>query len=191
MSPTIAELVGYDDDTDEEDATMQAQRIDGMFHGLRFEKTAKEIVDKARAKVTALRGKIAERAERIKKLRAEYEIDDAALIELLTQARKAAQRREDRATFSYSNSTVGASGGDKGPQERTIGAGAVNFLLTESDFLEAEKEQVKRLELIAGNLRDLPDRTLHAMPPGGGGSTDTRPAATFQLTFEELEYLGF
>lgn len=171
---------------------MHAHNINHMFQGLTFEKTAKEIVDKAKAKITRLRGKIEERQERVKRLRAEHEIDDGALIELLTQARNAMTRRENVMSYSYSNRSVAAGANASGPQERQIGAGVVNHLLTESDFIEAEKEQIKRLDLIAKNLRSIPDRSLSTMPVGiTQVGDDTRPPLTFQLSYEELEYLGF
>lgn len=195
--PTLEELIGFDDDDDEseDEPTMIAHNINHMFGGLLFEKTAKEIVDKANAKVTSLRAKIAERTERVKRLREEYQIDDAALIQLLTQARNEAKRPgSEKMSYSYSNRLVGASGAASGAapeQERVVGAGVVNNLLTETDFIEAEKEQIKRLLLIAANLRDIPDRTLHAMPAGTIAGVDSRPPMTFRLSYDELEYLGF
>lgn len=64
---------------------MQVNRIDHMFN-FRFEKSAQVIREKAKDKITALRAKIEEREVRIKRIREEYKITDAALIDVLEQA---------------------------------------------------------------------------------------------------------
>jgi len=148
----------------------------GHMFNFRFEKTAQEIKGKAAPKIAALEAKIIERAGRIAKMREEHGIDDAAYVQLLTAARKQTQQ-----TYRYmsSNSPVG----DKGKmEERTIGAGVVNFLMTESDFIESEKDSVKRLKAIVANLRPLSRIT----------STGTKyEEDSFVLSFAEMEYLGF
>lgn len=143
-----------------------------------FEKTSEEIKTKCQEKALSLTAKIEDRQARVAALRAEHGIDDKALIQLLTEARKHSQ---DRTTFSYvSNSPV-----QNGPaqQERTIGAGVVNFLLTESDFIESEKESIKRLQMIIRNLRPL---VRNAAENGA-----EYPEDRHSLTYSELEFLGF
>lgn len=156
---------------------MQARTIDHMFHSLTFNKTASQITSAATKKTSMLRAKIYEREKRIADLRAEYSIDDAALVQLLTAARK----QQSAMSFSYntSNASVGM---DKKMEERTVGAGVVNNLLTENDFIQAERDQVKTLELIARNLQDIPRFTSNG---------NALPAEGFSLTMGELEYLGF
>lgn len=158
---------------------MRAQTLDHMFHNLSFQKSADEITLKADEKVTALKAKIEERIKRVAKIREEYGIDDTALIQILTEARKQAQNpRQDKMSYSFTNS---APEGQK-MEEKTIGAGAVNNLLTENDFIEAEKDQVARLELISRNLKPI-----HHYAENGAPYKDQY----FTLGYEELKYLGF
>lgn len=142
-----------------------------------FEKTAEEIKVRANEKITALNAKIEERQRRIATLRSEHSIDDAALVQLLTAA-----RRQAHAT-SYSYSSSNASVGGSKMEERTIGAGVVNNLLTESDFIEADRANVKQLGAIVRNLRPLERSTTTT----GAKYQDN----AFRLTYEELEFLGF
>lgn len=156
---------------------MQVQRIDGMFH-FSYTKSSGEIREKAAQKVAALRFKIEERKERIKKIRGEYKITDAILIDLLEQAREASRKNDNKMSYSVSNApsqqqTQGMS------EEIIIGAGTVNNLLTESDFIKGEESQVKRLQLIARNLQDEETEWSNGKPVG------------HKLNESELEYLGF
>ena len=153
-----------------------------MFHHLSFQKSASEIVERATAKAAKTRAKIEERQARVADLRKEHGIDDAALIQLLTAARHAQKRQDAQMSYNYTSNAVG--GGKKGMgEEKTIGAGVVNHLLTESDHIEAERESVERLDLISRNLK-----------PIARFGTDTGasiPPADFALNYEELEFLGF
>ena len=143
-----------------------------------YVKSSEEIKEKAREKISLLQSKIAERELRLAKTRAEYEIDDAMMLVLLTQARKDAKAREEGFRNSYSVSKTGASQEGRGSDEVvTIGAGVVNMLFTESDFIEAEKGEIKKLTLIVRNLKDLEDSNGKVR-----GHT---------LQQHELEYLGF
>lgn len=150
-----------------------------MFHNFVYEKPSAEIITKAQEKIEALQGKIEERLARVAKIRKEYEITDQALVEILTQAR-GAQREKMSFTYSSAPSTQGLR------EERSIGAGVVNNLLTENDYIESERKQAKRLGLIVRNLQDRPDETIHVVAVGA-----ERPLRGHALSEEELEYLGF
>jgi hypothetical protein len=165
---------------------MRAMDITGMFHGLQFTKSASEIVERAKKKATQIKAKIEERQQRIAALRKEYGIDDAALVQLLQQARNQARQEASMMSYSYtSNATVGASKGGQGGQieEKLIGAGVVNNLLTENDFIESERKQVATLELIARNLKPIPRFS--------DGDGKELPPEEFTLSQEELKYLDF
>lgn len=149
----------------------------GHMFSFSYEKTTAEIKAKATEKIASLQKKIEERQVRISRLREEYSIDDAALVQLLTAARR--QAGAERFTYS-SNSR--ADDGTNRMEEKTIGAGVVNNLLTESDFVEQEKADVKKLNTIVRNLRPLPRITQN----GNNYSEDS-----FSLSYEELEFLGF
>lgn len=151
-----------------------------MFQNFTYEKPSAEIIAKAQAKIAALLAKVEERQARVTKIREEYEVTDQALVEILTQARGA---QRDKMSFTY-NSSPSAQGGLR--EERSIGAGVVNNLLTENDYIESERKQAKRLGLIVRNLQDRPDETLHVIAAGV-----ERPLRGHCLTEEELEYLGF
>ena len=152
---------------------MKPQEITHQFQ-FAFEKTSDEIKEKSKEKIAQLKAKITERVARISALREDYGIDDKALVELLTAARRSANER----VYTYSSSVV--SGG-AGPEERTIGAGVVNNLLTESDYIESEKSTVARLEMIVRNLRPL------ARHHG----TSVYHEDEHVLNYEELKFLGF
>ena len=149
-----------------------------MFQNLGFRKTAAEIVEAATQKVVKVKAKIEERQQRVNDLRKEYGIDDAALVQLLTAARKQSQSMQ----FTYSTSNAQVSGSNK-MEERTIGAGVVNNLLTENDFIEAERDQVKTLERLIRNLKPIPQYAT-----GNGAQL---PDGGFGLRTDELDYLGF
>jgi hypothetical protein len=155
---------------------MQVQRLDGMFN-FTYEKSSAEIVDRAKVKAAQLRAKIEEREVRIRRVREEYKITDAVLIDILAKARAAAKRGENM--ISYSNS-LPPQDGDQ-PEEVTIGAGVVNLLLTEGDHIEGEKANVDKLDMIVRNLKDKRE-----FAPDG-----KEYAAGYQLSSTELKYLGF
>lgn len=152
----------------------------GTSHLFSFtiEKTASEIKEKAGLKILAISKKIEERQGRVARLREEYQIDDGALVQLLTAARR--QAGADR--FSYTTSNSAVAGGTNQMEEKTIGAGVVNNLLTESDFIESEKADVRKLNLVIRNLRPLPRFAQNGMPYAED---------SFALSDEELEFLGF
>lgn len=154
---------------------MQAHTIHNMFN-FHFRKSSDVITEKMRNKATQLRAKIEERKVRVQRLREEYKITDAVLIDLLEQAREAA-RKGDVAKMSYSVSNSQHS--PKGMQDDnfTIGAGVVNNLLTEGDFIKSEEAAVRKLELIARNLQDDED--------------ENGKKVGHVLRQEEAEYLGF
>lgn len=154
---------------------MQVQNISHYFQ-FTFEKTTAEIVAAAQRKEREIRSKIEEREGRVGRIRSEYKITDAVLIDLLSQAR-AAQKRNDVALMNYSSS-VKTQDDDGAMTSVTVGAGVVNMLLTERDFIDGEKSQADRLSMIARNLRDYTDergivRTAH------------------RLSTDELRFLGF
>ncbi len=148
-----------------------------------YQKTSAEIKTKIESKIIELDDKIKERENRIAALRKEYEIDDSDLVQLLTAARRASQKQESAMTFSYTRSNIAVQSGGTLSQERTIGAGVVNNLLTENDFIESERDAVKNLLLILRNLQPL----VHYNESTGGAYT----IDMFQLGKDELEYLGF
>lgn len=160
---------------------MHAQTIEHMFR-FTFEKSADEIKRRAVAKISQITKKIGERQDRVARLRKEYGITDDVFVDLLRKAREA-----DQSNAAHLNYTT-VSKPKKGLREGaiTIGAGVVNNLLTESDFIDSEKAQVKQLQLIVRNLRDLPDRTITTLAKGVA-----RPTRGHQLSYEELEFLGF
>lgn len=156
---------------------MQVQRIDNMFN-FTFEKTSDEIIAAAKRKAVDVRSKIEERGVRIKKMREEHKVTDAVLIDIQNQMRAQAKRGEqDR--MSYTSNAQTSAGGVQ--EEVTIGAGVINFLLTEQDHMDGEKAQVERLDTIVRNLRDVTGYTAN------GTSYVVKP----KLSYDELKYLGF
>lgn len=158
---------------------MQPQRHQHMFN-FQYVKSSKQITEKMSAKIIQLKSKIEERKKRIKGIREENKITDAVYIDLLEQARDAQRKNAQVISYSVSNKMAGGSGGPGGLAEETftIGAGVVNSLLTESDMLRSEGEEVTRYELIVRNLEDLEN-------------TDTGKKVGHRLQEEELRYLGF
>jgi hypothetical protein len=156
---------------------MKAQNIDHLFNNLTFQKNTAEIIAAAKGKITQLNSKIEERTNRIRTLRETYQISDSAFVDILSQMRE----NEKRHNFvqNYSTSTTDRSGVQR---EITVGAGVVNNLLTETDFIANERQQVERLTFIVSNLRDVQCFTANS------GATYVAPHT---LTFGELEYLGF
>lgn len=153
-------------------ATLNAE---SMFH-FQYHKTSSEINEAAKKKIVFLTNKIEERQKRISALRTEHGIDDGALIQLLTAARR--ERNAQHYTYS-SNSVVGNS---REKEEKTIGAGAVGNLLTETDLIETEKASIKRLNLITRNVRPVKMYSAN-----GTEYWDD----SFELNTDELEFLGF
>ena len=157
---------------------MNPRGTEDMFQNFTYEKPSAEIITKAQAKIAALLAKVEERQARVTKIREEYEVTDQALVEILTQARGA---QRDKMSYTYNSSSAQGL-----REERSIGAGVVNNLLTENDYIESERKQAKRLGLIVRNLQDRPDETIHVVAAGV-----ERPLRGHCLTEEELEYLGF
>lgn len=153
---------------------MHAKMIDHLFR-FTYQKSAAEIIEKMRTKIDKVKDKIEERQRRLADLRREHAIDDAALIQLLTAARKNVNAQ----SYSYTSNVSATS---RGMEERTIGAGVVNNLLTENDFIESERDAVKRMEMIVRNLKPIPHYASSGTP---------LPEQEFELGQEELEYLGF
>lgn len=153
---------------------MQVQSIDRMFN-FTFEKTAEEITAAATKKALAIRDKIEERGVRIKKMREEHKITDAVLIDIQQQ-----MRANERNMAAVYNSTVQSNDG-VGEMTVSVGAGVINFILTEADFISGEKTQVEHLDLMVRNLRDVTRRTANG----------TTYVELFKLTYDELKFLGF
>jgi len=156
---------------------MQARHIDRLFT-FTFEKTAAEVIGKAKEKITALTAKNTERGARISKLREEYGIDDKAMIELYQQAR---EQEKTSNVYTYSSNAAVPGGGSK-MEERTVGVGVINALFGEADFIKADEGNIKRLNFIVRNIRPL-DR----ITDNGTKHKDDN----FPLSYEELEFLGF
>ncbi len=153
---------------------MQVQNISHMF-SFNFEKSTAEVVAACQKKERDNRAKIEEREGRISRVRAEYKITDAVLIDLLSQARAAAKRND--ALMNYSSNMPSAN--DSGETATiTIGAGVVNMLMTERDFIDGERAQADKLAMIARNLRDFIDER---------GITRTN----HRLSYDEIRFLGF
>ena len=144
-----------------------------------YQKSASEISVAILAKIASVKAKVEERIERITKVRAEYKITDAALLDVMKQAR-AAQAR-GAMVMNYSTSNAPAQGGGMDDETITIGAGIVNFLLTEQDFIEGEQSQVERLELVARNLKD----------PIAYTDEGQAYSKLIEISYEEAKYLGF
>jgi len=165
-----------DDDFLHERDSMHPLDLD-RFLNFTFEKSSEDIIRHCKAKISVTKDKIKERKARVTRIREEYHITDAALIKLLEQARAVMQRGAERMTYNVKAELVGSAGG--GPEERdiTIGAGTVENLLTEGDYIKAEEKQIQKLELIVRNLRDVPDE--HGAVRG------------HRLSNQELTFLGF
>ncbi len=156
---------------------MKPQEIQGLFR-FNYERSSEEICSKMTKKVIELKAKVEERRKRIAGIRSEYKISDAMIIDLLSKARRAMQQN-NMMVVNYSTTAVDQ---DENGMERevVVGAGVINGLLTESDFIEAEEAAIDKLTLISRNLRDL---TEHE----GGRSYTTG----HRLSEAELRYLGF
>lgn len=148
---------------------MHVQSLSGMFN-FTFEKTSEEIIAAATRKRDSVRTKIGEREGRIANIRSEYKITDESMINMLAKA------RQQNESLHYNNSSPTPSNAMT-EGNVTIGAGIVNMLLTERDFIESEKSQVEKLDVIVRNLRDLPN--------------DKGGVRGHRLSYDELRYLGF
>lgn len=155
---------------------MQVQRIDTLFN-FTFEKSATDIVDKAKAKALSIASKIAERETRIRRAREEHKITDAVLLDIMVQARDQMQR----GAMAIAYSTKVRSDDGLREEDVTVGAGVVNMLLTERDHIEGEKSQVEKLDMIVRNLTDL-----RRFAPDG-----KEYQKGHELTGAELKFLGF
>ena len=138
-----------------------AVQLDRMFQEIKFFKPGAEIAEKARTRVGLIAAKIAEREARIASVCAEHSLSPADLFAL-------AQSGADHAGTAAYRSGYGGSA-YKAPV-RDLPAGVVSALVTESEQIESERRQVRTLELLARNLD---------------------PNAKHELSFSELEYLGF
>ena len=155
---------------------MQIQHIENMFN-FTFEKPASEIVERASRKAAAIRQKIEEREGRIKRIREEYKISDAILVNIMAQARGQMQR--GAAALVY-NAKVRSNDGLH-EEDVEVAAGIVNNLLTEHDHIEGERAQVDKLEALVRNLKDL-----RRFAPDG-----TEYMQGHVMTMAELKFLGF
>lgn len=144
-----------------------------------YAKSVDEIQDASLRKIAALKAKIIEREARIVRLRTEFNVSDADMIQLLSQAaQEAVSNLRTNATMSY---TIG--GGSNGGEVRIVGAGLVQNLLTERQLIEQERESVTKLEFVLRNLRPI---TRHATNSGAAYVIDQ-----FDLSESDLEFLGF
>ena len=157
---------------------MQAQRINHMFR-FHYTKSSGEIVEKMKLKIASLQEKIEERKGRIKKIRDEFGITDAVYIDLLEQARDALKKNDTRMSYIIPSAKNDARTLAQDGETTTIGAGTVNSLLTETDFIREEESQVRKLDLIARNLKDEERDWSQGRKVG------------WALDEEELKYLGF
>lgn len=141
-----------------------------------FKKSGHDLAKMIEAKCVLLSRMIEERKARVRKLREENGIDDTVLAELYRLAAKGAVRNGAYAvSFSMRvSSKVGGAHVEPDSvttEEKYIQAGVVSALQTEEENIENEREQYKRLCLIARNLGDL--------------------AIHHTVTHFDLEYLGF
>ncbi len=172
------------DPVEHHEESMHPTNTSHLFSHIQYEKSSDAMKEKIALKLVALRAKVEERTMRIAKLREEYKISDAMLIDLLMQARKAQSRNEARMSYHVSSMASGAENAPANNEKIVeIGAGTVNNLLTEHDFIESERTQIRDLELMHRNLADLPDERLVV-----NGQLVYRG---HMLSAEALQYLGF
>lgn len=153
---------------------MAGRNSTGMFRSFTYEKTVEEIKVAMKAKIEQLQAKMAERKTRISRVREEFSITDSELIDLLTQAANQAVSNRMVQSMSYSISQGGA-------EERLIGAGTVQNLITEKTLIEEEAASVAQLERIRRNLR--PVTVFNA-------DGTTYQDNTVSLNESELDFLG-
>lgn len=155
---------------------MASPRTRHMFSGLKFSKTSAEIRAKAKDKADFFIKKIAEREQRVTRIRTEFGITDQDMIDLLSQAARESISNKVMTSMTYSVS------GQQG-EVKIIGAGVVQNLLTEQTLIEEEKVTVQHLLRICRNLDPVTRYT---------GDTGARyKVDQFDLSDDELEFLGF
>lgn len=155
---------------------MQAQRIDNMLN-FPFQKSAEEIRGQAAIKVYDIEAKIEERIKRVKKTREDYGITDAVLNDIMIQMRE--QEKRGHAAQMYTSKTL--SDDQNTEREVSVGAGVINMLLTENDYIEVEKSHVAKLKTIMRNLQNIKKVTSN-------GVEYNEPLS---LSYAELTFLGF
>lgn len=147
-----------------------------VLHSLSFSKSSHEIKDKATAKILFLVAKITEREGRVARLRNEFEISDADLIKLLSQAASdAVSNARIATTMSYN---IGSN-----DNVRVVAAGVVQNLLTEQQLIEQERDLVTKLQMVIRNLRPV---VHYAQDTGARYEVDA-----FPLSESDLDFLGF
>lgn len=148
---------------------MQAQRIDHLFSGFTFMKSSNEIITAANNKIAHLQGKIEKRETSLKKLKSDHGVDDATMTNILLAMRQQAGAQ------SYTVNKM--NNGRVTDEQVTVSAGVINNILTEQDGILADKASLEKLQVIARNLKDLPDKDGKFYG--------------HQLDYNELVYLGF
>lgn len=78
-------------------------------------------------------------------------------------------------------SKAGSNSNDKTEEEISVGAGIINMLLTEQDFIEVEKTHIEKFETIVRNLNDVEKTT----------TTGVKYTEMHNLSYAELKFLGF
>lgn len=177
------------DTTSKGEEHMAHHGIRNMLH-FSYQKTTDEILEKVGTKAEAVKAKIAEREQRIRDLRKAHDISDQDLIQIFSQAAQATREGQSRMSYSISSNSVGTVAAHPGSgssgaatEERLIGAGVVQNFLSESNLIETEKADLKKLESIKRNLRPL----IHHSSDTGAGYVESYVS----MTEEDLEYLGF
>jgi hypothetical protein len=149
------------------------------FVYLKFFKTGKEIQDAAAKKITALESKIKERKERINTMVTSKGLDSA---QLLVAMGGSAGNAGLFANYALSNTKAGttaapapgasgdAIGGAPGSGSAIFTAGEKQLVDQEISLISTETSEVKKMTTIINNLR---------------------ASDTFELSFQDLEYLEF
>lgn len=156
-----------------------------MFHGIEFEKTGSRFKAAALKKIKQLKAKVTERENRIAKVKEDWQIDDSVLVEILAKGFNA------HTAYYGATGPTGAQGangprgisGSTGRGKRGSGGmktesaapipipnSVVQNIVSERHSIDAEKDQIENLGLLARNINT---QKKH------------------EITFEELKYLGF
>src|SRR5262249_40200550 len=135
-------------------------QLDRMFQDIKFFKPGLEIAGKARAKVAVVAAKIAEREKGMAEVCAENSLSPSDLFAL---GRAGAEHAGTASYRNYGGSAYMAP-------VRDLPAGLVSSLVTESEQIESERQQLRTLELLARNIDQ---------------------GSAHEISFAELEYLGF
>ena len=151
--------------------------VSSMFRNFTYRKRMPQVCEALGRKIVQVQGKIAERRERVVRIRDEYNITDGDMIELLQQQATQAGRGFSNAQLSLSYSLRDSEGAAK-----TVGAGVVQNLLTEKALIKEETAGLASMEQI---VRNLAPYTEH----GDNGQAYT--VDTVVLSTTELTYLGF